>query len=49
MSLNLLDYNSCTIPVPTVDQDIDIFDEKYEPMKEKDKEVADGCKFTYAS
>ena len=42
--VNLLDYTSCSIPITTVDRNIDMKDEQFEPQNSIDKEVADSCK-----
>ena len=42
--VNLLDYTSCTIPVTTADEQIDIRDEQFKPTSEIDKDNYDTCK-----
>ncbi|KAL9615259.1 MAG: hypothetical protein Q9167_000353 [Letrouitia subvulpina] len=40
MIVNLLDYSTCTLPVTTVDREVDVADEGFEPVSELDREVA---------
>ena len=42
--VNLLDYTACTVPVTTVDKDIDVADEQYRPLSDMDQSVYDSCK-----
>ncbi|MCJ1262208.1 Acetamidase [Lobaria immixta] len=39
--VNALDYTACTIPVTSVDQDVDVVDKNYRPSNKVDKRVAD--------
>jgi len=43
--VNLLDYTSCTVPVTTVDQKVDVPDKDFKPLSDLDKSVADLCEF----
>ncbi|KAK4691609.1 hypothetical protein P7C71_g5424, partial [Lecanoromycetidae sp. Uapishka_2] len=38
--INTLDYTSCTIPVTTVDKDVDLIDERFQPVSGQDKRIA---------
>ncbi|KAL9032709.1 MAG: hypothetical protein Q9214_007852, partial [Letrouitia sp. 1 TL-2023] len=44
MIVNLLDYSTCTLPVTTVDAEVDVADERFEPVSDLDREVAEYCK-----
>ncbi|KAL8765719.1 MAG: hypothetical protein Q9209_007284 [Squamulea sp. 1 TL-2023] len=42
--VNALDYTACTLPVTTVDKNIDVMDDSFEPVSDLDKEVMATCK-----
>lgn len=42
--INTLDYSSCVVPVTNVDKAVDIIDENFKPVDERDKDIASICK-----
>ena len=42
--VNVLDYTSVVVPVTNVDKDVDVVDEKFEPMSDIDADVQKDCK-----
>ncbi|KAL9604624.1 MAG: hypothetical protein Q9219_000344 [cf. Caloplaca sp. 3 TL-2023] len=40
--VNTLDYTTCTLPVTTVDKNVDVVDKNFEPLSDVDKEVMAG-------
>lgn len=43
-AINLMNYSAVVIPVTQADEKIDVFDESYEPLGEKDKLNWESCK-----
>jgi hypothetical protein len=43
-SINLMDYSAAVIPVTRADQEIDLQDNSYEPLNEKDRKNWEACK-----
>lgn len=43
--VNMLDYTATTIPVTTVDKNIDIVDKEFKPLNEQDEAISKICEF----
>ena len=43
-SINLMDYSAAVIPVTRADQEIDLRDDSYKPLNEKDRMNWEACK-----
>jgi amidase len=41
--VNMLDYTATTIPVTTVDKEIDVVDMEFKPLNEQDAAVSKIC------
>jgi amidase len=44
--VNVLDYTSVVVPVTNVDKSVDVRDEGYKAIDDKDKKIQDDCRFS---
>jgi amidase len=43
--VNMLDYTATTIPVTSVDKEIDVVDLEFKPLNEQDAAISKICEF----